>query len=375
MTDLEYLILLNLLPDIGFIRLNSLLRRFGSIKNIFTATQAELEEADEIGPKIAASILSCKDVKGLEAELKLIDKYGVKVISYLDKDYPENLRQIYDPPIILYIRGNILPEDKFAFAIVGSRHASRYGVTTAERLGYELASRGFNIVSGLARGIDGAGHRGALKAKGRTSAVLGSGLADIYPPEHIGLADEIAGKGAVISEFPMQVAPLRDNFPRRNRIISGLSLGVVVVEAAKNSGALITADFALEQGRQLYAVPGQARASNSYGTNMLIRQGAKLVETADDIIEELQDVIKGYLGSRMKSEGKYEPDVLEVSAVRNLNESEREVFKAIKGEPTFIDDIVEEADLSTSEILDCLTRLELKGLIEQLPGKSYARKD
>ncbi len=374
MTDLEYLILLNLLPDIGAARLKVLLKRFGSIKNIFTATQAELREVEDIGPKIASSILKYEKERELERELKLINKHNVKVISCLDKEYPDNLKEIYNSPIILYVRGNILPEDKFAIAIVGSRNASHYGISAAERLGYGLASRGLTITSGLARGIDAAGHKGALKAKGRTIAVLGNGLADIYPPEHLKLADEIAKNGAVVSEFPMEAAPLKENFPRRNRIISGLSLGVVVVEAAKNSGALITADFALEQGRELYAVPGQARAVTSYGTNMLIRQGAKLVETADDIIEELKEIIKGDSLFKAKSESKGESDIFPSAKMHNLNESERKVLDAVNCEPTFIDDIVDAANLSTSEILNCLTKLELKGLIEQLPGKSYVRK-
>lgn len=374
MTDLEYFILLNLLPDIGAVRLKVLLKRFGSIKNIFTATQAELEEVENIGPKIASSILKYEKERELERELKLINKHNVKVISYLDKEYPDNLKEIYNPPIILYVRGNILPEDKFAIAIVGSRNASHYGISTAERLGYELASRGLTISSGLARGIDAAGHKGALKAKGRTIAVLGSGLADIYPSEHLELADEIVKNGAVVSEFPMETAPLKENFPRRNRIISGLSLGVVVVEAAKNSGALITADFALEQGRELYAVPGQARAVTSYGTNMLIRQGAKLVETSDDIIEELKEIIKRDSLFTAKSENKGESDIFQSAKMHNLNESERKVLDAVNCEPTFIDDIVDAANLSTSEILNCLTKLELKGLVEQLPGKSYVRK-
>ncbi|KPK38774.1 MAG: hypothetical protein AMJ78_09510 [Omnitrophica WOR_2 bacterium SM23_29] len=374
MAELEYLILLNLLPDIGAVRLKNLLKRFGSVKNIFTATQSELEEVEDIGPKIASSILKCEKEKELERELKLIKKHNVKVISYLDKSYPENLKEIHNPPIILYVKGDISPEDKFAIAIVGSRNASHYGIATAERLGYELASRGLSIISGLARGIDAAGHKGALKAKGRTTAVLGSGLANIYPPEHIELADEIAKNGTIVSEFAMETAPLKENFPRRNRIISGLSLGVVVVEAARNSGALITADFALEQGRELYAVPGQARVVTSYGTNMLIRQGAKLVEMADDIIEELKDVIKGDSLFKAKSENEDERNICQSTAIRNLNESEQRILDAVKGEPTFIDDIVDASNLSTSEILNCLTKLELKGFVEQLPGKSYVRK-
>lgn len=368
MTDLEHLIILNSLPDIGFIRFNNLMRGFGSLKGIFKARRAQLEAVDKIGPKIADGILNCDKEKTLKRELKLIDKYGVKVISCLDKGYPENLRQIYDPPIILYVKGDITPEDKYAVAIVGSRNASRYGIVTAERLGYELAARGFTVTSGLARGIDASGHKGALKAKGRTIAVLGSGLAEIYPPEHLDLAERIAKDGAVVSEFLMEMTPRKDNFPRRNRIISGLSLGVVVVEAARNSGALITADFALEQGRELFAVPGQARATTSFGTNALIRQGAKLVESADDIIEELEKVIKGHL----KAEDKKGSRPLLTAKLGGLDEK---VFNTMTEDPKSIDDIVDEATLAANEILSCLTRLELKGLVSQLPGKLYVRKD
>jgi len=356
--------ILNSLPDIGFIRFNNLMKRFGSLKGIFKAGRAQLEAVDKIGPKIADGILNCDKEKTLKRELKLIDKYGVKVISCLDKDYPGNLKEIYDPPIILYVKGDITPEDKYAVAIVGSRHATRYGIVTAERLGYELAARGFTVTSGLARGIDASGHKGAIKAKGRTIGVLGSGLAEIYPPEHLDLAERIAEDGAVISEFPMEMAPRKDNFPRRNRIISGFSLGVVVVEAARNSGALITADFALEQGRELFAVPGPARAAASFGTNMLIRQGAKLVESADDIIEELDKIVRGHLKAK---DNKPAP-------APKLNGSEESVFNAMTEEPKSIDDIVDEASIAVSEILSCLTRLELKGLVAQLPGKLYVRK-
>ena len=230
---------------------------------------------------------------------------------------------------------------------------------------------GLTVVSGLARGIDAAGHKGALKAKGRTIAVLGSGLANIYPEEHIKLADEIAKAGAVVSEFPMATEPYKDNFPRRNRIISGLSLGVIVVEAAKNSGALITTDFALEQGRELFAVPGQAQAATAAGTNMLIRQGAKLVESADDVIEELGDVIKGH----MKAAAPGGRDEKISKAPGGLNEAEVKIFETLSDAPVSIDEIVDDTGLPVTEAMSCLTRLELKGIVAQLPGKSYVRKD
>lgn len=370
MTDLEYLIVLNLLPDIGFIRFNNLMKRFGSVKNIFSARRADLEAVDKIGPKTADGILTANAEKLIERELKLIDKYGVKVISCLEESYPDNLKEIYDPPIVIYVKGTLAADDKYAIGIVGSRRASRYGTGMAERLGYELGLKDFTVISGLARGVDASGHEGALKAQARTIAVLGSGLADIYPPEHKQLADRIAVSGAVISEFPMQMPPLKDNFPRRNRIISGLSLGVVVVEASKNSGALITADFALEQGRELFAVPGPARATGSFGTNMLIRQGAKLVESADDITEELKEAIRGSL-----RESADETAARVISAAKKkLSDCEKDVFGVIIQEPKSIDDIAEVLDFSVKEILSCLTKLEIRGFVEQLPGKFYIRK-
>lgn len=371
MNELEYLLILNSIPEVGFVRINNLVKRFGGITEIFRASQAELEEVELIGPKIASAIINRDRDKTLKREIALAEKYGVKIMSYLDEDYPVNLKEIYDPPVVLYVRGEFTDEDIYSIGIVGSRHASRYGLQTAERLGCELAARGLTVVSGLARGIDAAGHKGALKARGRTIAVLGSGLANVYPAEHIRLADEISENGAVISEFPMECEPYKDNFPRRNRIISGLSLGVVVVEAAKNSGALITTDFALEQGRELFAVPGQARTATAAGTNMLLRHGARLVESADDVIEELGDVIRGHLeaGAPKKRDGKIP------KAPVGLDEPERKIFEALGDAPVSVDEIIDETELPAAEAVGCLTRLELKGVVAQLPGKSYRRKD
>jgi DNA processing protein len=365
-TELEYLIMLNLVPDVGAVRIKNLTERFGGIEKIFKATRAQLEQVEKIGPKIADAIINFDKEKTLEREMKLIERYGVKVISCFDENYPANLKEIYDPPAILYVKGELAAEDRYSIGIVGSRRASRYGLETAERLGRELAERGMTVVSGLARGIDAAGHKGALKARGRTIAVLGSGLANIYPPEHMKLADEIQKSGALISEFPMATEPYKDNFPRRNRIISGLSLGVIVVEAAKNSGALITTDFALEQGRELFAVPGQARTATAAGTNMLIRQGAKLVESADDVIEELGDVIKGH----MKTEKPEQPE----HATGGLGRQEEDVFVRLSETPLYIDEIVDGTGLTVSEVMHSLTKLELKGIVSKLPGKSYVRK-
>ena len=250
LTNRERYILLNLIPDVGSVRLRRLLEAFGELERVFGAGEAELRQVEGIGPVLAQRIVAgCRDTQVLEHELALAQRASVRLITLEDVDYPKALQQLHDPPLALYIKGSLPPEE-IAVAVVGSRHASLYGMQTAERLGYELALRGITVVSGLARGIDGASHRGALKAGGRTVAVLGSGLTHLYPPEHEVLAAQIAEHGAVISEYPMETLPAGYNFPRRNRIISGLSLGVVVVEAAARSGALITADCALEQARE-----------------------------------------------------------------------------------------------------------------------------
>jgi len=368
-TELEYLLVLNSVPGVGYIRIKNLIARFGGLEGVFKATKAQLEEADNIGPKIASAIADCDREKVLETELNLAAASGARIISYLDDEYPDNLKQIYDPPAILYVKGSFEPEDRFSAAIVGSRRASRYGLQTAERFGMEFAARGITVVSGLARGIDAAGHKGALKARGRTVAVLGSGLACIYPPEHMKLADDIQKNGALISEFPMACEPYKDNFPRRNRIISGLSLGVVVVEAAKGSGALITTDFALEQGRELFAVPGNAGSATSAGTNMLIKQGAKLVESADDVIEELGDMIKGHMRPRAAIKPR---DAL--YRVSSLEGPQKRVLESLGDTPVSVDEIMDGTQLDAPEAIGALVRLEIMGLVERLPGQSYVRK-
>lgn len=293
--------------------------------------------------------------------LKINSKRGyadknIKETPLSDVFYPKNLKNIYDPPDPLYVKGRIVPGDDIAVAIVGSRKASLYGLKTCEKLAYELAGMGVTIVSGLARGIDSAAHRGALKAGGRTIAVFGCGLDYIYPSENKKLAEEIEQNGALVSEFPAGAMPLPYNFPKRNRIISGLSLGVVVVEASKDSGALITADFALEQGREVFAVPGKIDASTSTGTHRLIKEGAKLVEGADDILEEL-NLKSTVQSSPMPNAG--------------IDEYEQKIYSILSDEPKYIDEITKEANLVSSEVCDILLRLQLKKLIKELPGKRY----
>lgn len=288
MNRLEALICLNMF-NIGSLRLKKLLGFFGRPENIFKAPAEKLIGVSGIGTEIAAAIRSFK-ADSLDKELALIKKFDLNVLTTDNSDYPENLKHISDPPILLYVKGRLNPQDKNSIAIVGSRLASFYGLSCAEKFAAELVDYGFTVTSGMARGIDTAAHRGALKKHGRTIAVIGSGFNRVYPPENKELCEEISRQGAVISEFPVDSAPLPCNFPRRNRVISGLSLGVVVVEAARNSGALITADFALEQGREVFALPGKVDSFTSFGTNELIKQGAKLVSCVDDIIEEFLSV-------------------------------------------------------------------------------------
>ena len=289
LSDRERLILLNLVPDVGSLPLRKLLDHFGECARVWKARPEDLQRVHGIGPVLARRIAAaCRDETLLEQELTLVRRAGVTLVTLEDAEYPKRLREIYDPPPVLYVRGAVSSLNDVAVAVVGSRRASRDGVKTAERLSYDLAACGITVISGLARGIDGAAHRGALKAQGRTLAVLGCGLARVYPPEHARLAGEIAERGAVISEYPMRTAPLAQNFPRRNRLISGLSLGVVIVEAAQKSGALITADCALEQGREVFAVPGPITRVTSEGTHALLKQGARLVTSVEDILEELR---------------------------------------------------------------------------------------
>ena len=361
---------MNMIEDVGSVRTQRLLEHFGSLEKIFKASQAELEKVKEIGLRIASNIIKGIKEIDLKKELELIRTRGVKVVTFLDNDYPKNLKNIYDPPVALYVKGKILPRDNLAIAIVGSRLASFYGLQTAERFAFELASRGVTIVSGLARGIDSASHKGALKAKGRTLAVLGSGIANVYPEEHIELAEEISGKGAVISEFPMMTIPDKGNFPKRNRIISGLSLGVICVEAADRSGALITCDIALEQGREVFAVPGKVDSATSKGTNRLIKQGAKLVGDIDDIIEELelclQDSCEASRESRLAKQNKLAPE---------LDKCESLVYNLLSSEPRYIDELCEESGIGLSRISGILINLEIKKLARQLPGKKFARSE
>ena len=364
MTEVEALVALNMVADIGSIRLKKLLEFFGKPENILKAPSEKLVAVSGIGEKIANQITSFNK-EDLDKEFVLLEKLGLKLITKEDEDFPENLKNIFDPPIVLYVKGKLRKEDRRAIGIVGSRRASFYGLTNAENFASSLSDNGFTIVSGMARGVDTHAHRGALKAGGRTIAVMGSGFNQIYPEENIELAEEISGNGAVLSEFPINTVPFKQNFPRRNRVISGLSLGVLVVEAARNSGALITADFALEQGREVFALPGKVDSDNSFGTNELIKQGAKLVSSTEDILEEF--IIQAQKIAKIKEKEPGNPRV-ELS-----NQEEGTVYAEISREPVDLDGLIEKTNMDIPRISDILLRLQLRKLIKQLPGKQFVR--
>lgn len=365
MNEKEALIFLNMTGAIGGIRLKKLTDVFAAPQDILKAPFERLRRVEGIGDTIASLICSLKS-KDLDRELALIEKYNLKIITWLESDYPENLKDIPDPAPVLYLKGDLKPQDKFAMAIVGSRRASFYGLSSAEKLASELGAFGFTIVSGLARGIDAAAHRGCLKAGGRTIAVIGSGFADIYPVENKDLAEEVAGSGAVISEFAISTPPKRENFPRRNRIISGLSLGTLVAEAARNSGALITADFALEQGREVFALPGKVDAQNSYGTNALIKQGAKLVSCVDDILEEF-----GLVSQRQETQ---KAAVSRGPFTQEISDKEANaLYECIQSEPVTLDDIIEKTNMTIPRVSEIILNLRLKKLIKLLPGEQFVR--
>lgn len=363
MEEIEALIILNSIEGVGFVKLKRLKENFGNFAKVVSQGEGDLAKIEGITKTLAAKIKKAFRDFDLTKEFKLIKENGVSLLTPEDENYPDNLKEIYDPPYLLYIKGKIKKTDKNALAIVGSRRASYYGLSTAEKFAFALASRGITVVSGMARGIDTQAHKGALKAQGRTTAVLGSGLANIYPEENRELAEEITQQGTLVSEFPMETVPFRQNFPRRNRVISGLSKGVIVVEAADKSGALITADFALEQGRDVFAVPGKVDSFTSRGTHSLIKQGAKLASSVGDILEELRLDIFSPKGENNKP-------VYEVV----LEDREKKFFELLSDEPKHIDELIRESGLGITESSDILLKLELRGLIRQLPGKMFVRK-
>jgi DNA processing protein len=362
-TDLARWVALSRVQGLGCVSFKKLAGHFGDPTEALSASTAALAEIQGLDQSVIDGLRNFSAWDEAEKEIIRAEKAAVKIVPFTDSSYPARLRMISDPPSLLYLKGEIRRDDEKAVAVVGSRSTSDYGRRVARDLCRGLASLGFTVVSGMARGIDGTAHETSLNAGGRTIAVLGSGVDRVYPAEHDKLYRRISENGAVISEFPMGTRPLAFNFPARNRLISGLSLGVVVVEATEKSGSLITAALALEQGREVFAVPGEVGASRSRGAHRLIRQGAKLVETVDDIMEEIAPQLLVRSGKTLSAPRRTLP--------QNLGDEFQRIFGLFQERPLQIDEVIESSGCSPSRVSEILLELELQGYIKQLPGKKY----
>ena len=362
--DIFYWLALHLTPGVGSILIKRLLDRFKTPEAVFRAPLKELLRNEGLGERVAGEIQKGPSEKVVKRELSRLEKTGGKFVTLKDDDYPKRLKDIYDPPALLYLRGELRRKDELAVAVVGSRKTSAYGREVTERIGRDLARHGVTVVSGMARGIDSVAHQGALQGGGRTIAVLGCGVDMIYPSENRNLFHQIIEQGAVLSEFPMGSPPEAGHFPRRNRIISGLSIGVVIVQASAESGSLITAGYALEQGREIFAVPGNIGAEGSRGTNRLIKEGAKLVESSEDILEEVLPQWRREGEMAQKGE----------DPVLTLTEAEKCLYGLLEETPLHIDALIRESQLDPGNVSSLLLNLELKGLISQWPGKCFSKK-
>ncbi len=374
--DIEKWLKLIRADGVGPITFAKLLKHFGSADRALGASVSELAKIDGIGFKTAERIASTRDKFDAKAELELAEKLDIWLIHLADERYPPVLKQIYDPPPVLYIKGTLTRTDNLCISIVGSRRCSLYGQEQSSRFAHFLASAGFTICSGMARGIDTAAHQGALSANGRTIAVQGCGLGNIFPPENKKLFELIAESGACISELPLQYEPLSENFPPRNRIIAGLSLGTIVVEAGLGSGALITATATLENNREVMAVPGKIDSPLSKGTHRLIKDGAKLLETVEDVMEAL-----GYIGEQLekhvseaakKASKKVKTPLFDISQLK-LSSSEKTIYGCLSKEPLHVEQIITDTRLTAGSINAGLVSLRLKGLIKQLPGNLFLK--
>lgn len=391
---------LALIPGVGTAMFIRLLARFRTPSAVLKASRGALE--DVVGPKLAERITQYADVADVAGQEAAMAKANAALVTLEDPSYPLRLAEIYDPPLLLFVRGKMLEPEAPCVAVVGTRRPTPYGVRMAEKFGRELAARGITVVSGLANGVDAAAHRGALEAGGNTVAVLGCGVDVVYPPQNAGLMDEIVARGSVVSQFPMGTTPSPGHFPYRNRIISGFSLGTLVIEAPLSSGALITARQAAEQGREVFAVPGQIGVVNSQGPHLLIREGAKLVESVDDILVELE-LPAASRTERVASERQHaEPSAPRTSPTRAVTikpqsetphpapappaqqtpspprvaptSEERRLLAALRPDGAHVDEIAQVCRISVSEALSALTLLELKGLVRQFSGKRFAPK-
>ena len=367
------LLVLSQIPGIGFNRLRTLVSHFGDTKSVMSATPREICGVEGFNRKLASMVthfgkskLHAAAQRYAEAQLSRLNKVGGTIVSFWDKRYPELLRKIYDPPTFYFLRGNVTEADAYSVALVGTRSPSRYGMTIAEQLSQDCASLRITVVSGLARGVDTVAHQVSLKSSGRTIAVIGSGIDVCYPPENRNLLERIIESGAVLSEYEMGAKPDAVNFPRRNRIISGISLGTIVIETDVDGGAMITANMALDQNREVFAVPGTITSKKSRGCHALIREGkAKLVESMDDILAELSCKLKPLL--------KNVPSAIPRQPVEGLTLFERTVCDALSDEPVHVDVIAERCRMAISDLLVYLLALEFKGVVRQLPGKMFLR--
>jgi DNA processing protein len=362
----EALVVLNLLEGIGPVRVRQLLECFGDAAKVLQANRSALVRVKSIGDDLAGTIVQWQSTTDLAGELKHAEDFGARLVFQNDDEYPELLREIYDPPIVLYVKGRLLPEDKNSIAMVGARRTTHYGQDTARKLSYQLAGHGITVVSGGARGIDSASHQGALSGKGRTIAVLGTGINIVYPAENTELYERIADNGAVITQFPFNRKGNKQSFPIRNRIVAGMTLGTVVVEADLKSGSLITANMAADNNRQVFAVPGRIDSPQSRGCHNLIRNGAALCENAEDILAEFE-----YL---FPNQALGQADDSEPVPLANLTEHEQAVFDILETTEQTIDTIIAKSDLPTPTVSVALLGLEMKRLAKQLPGKLFARR-
>lgn len=360
MNDIIYWLMLKATRGVGNRLFLRLLERFESPEHVLKAPQAEILTIQGVTPSVASSIARQRPTEGVIEDLRLVKKHGAHIVTFADPRYPLLLREIHDSPPLLYVFGNLRP-DSVNIAVVGSRNATPYGLTVTERLSSDLATQGLTIVSGMARGIDTAAHKGALAAGGETIAVLGCGLGTVYPPRNKKLFERIRQNGAVITEFPFLAEPEAHHFPVRNRIISGLSVGTVIVEATQKSGSLITARLAVEQGREVFAVPGSITSFKSMGTNSLIKQGAKLVEHTGDIIEELN-----FPNDRPAAISRPAPIV-------QMTPDEKIVLDKLTSCPVHIDDLLRQLELPAGKLSSLLLHLELKGMVTQSPGNQFSR--
>jgi DNA processing protein len=366
MDSREAFVALSMVEHVGPVRVRQLLQHFGDSVSILKASKQQLLRVHGIGEDTAEAIASWEKNVDLANELKRVEEFHCHIVTQQDEEYPELLRQIYDPPIVLYVKGALTNKDKNGVAIVGSRQTTHYGIEVARKLAYQLAYIGVTVVSGGARGIDTAAHQGALSGKGRTICVLGTGINIVFPPENAELFERIAASGAVVTQYPFNRKADKQSFAIRNRIVAGMTLGTVVVEANLTSGALITANFATEYGRQIFAVPGRIDSPRSKGCHDLIKKGAKLCEGAEDILSEFE-----YLFPTSNRP----PSVSETGILPTLelSENEQKVYDVLDGDPTPIDDVIRRSGLPSSAVSVALLSLEMKRAVRQIPGKLFLK--